>query len=1097
MIKNRKRGWLVSFALTIIVCFRSFAQILNFPPNAVADSVTTQEDTQVKLNVVANDTDPNGNLDPRTVDLDVQVVGIQTTKSTPNGEYSVDTTGMVTFTPAAGYHGTATIQYNVRDSLDAVSNNANIKIIVQSVNALPVAADDTGSGEPDKDILVSILANDTDSDGTLDTSKVDLDPAAPGIQKDKKTPEGDWKVDKGTLKFKSKKEYQGTATITYTVSDNEGGVSNAATVSITIAIVNAAPVAVNDSGSTTVNTPVTVNVVVNDTDSDGTIDAAKVDLNTGTAGVQNTANTAQGSWSVDPQGVVTFTPIANFSGSATLSYVVSDNRGTVSNAATITINVQTVNVAPVANNDNATTTKNKVVTIRVTDNDTDSDGTIDVTKVDINTALGGIQTTNQTTQGSFSVNNLGIVSYTPANNFTGIAALTYTVNDNSGATSNVATINITVQNVNSPPVAVNDNGATSQNTQTTVNVVANDTDSDGVIDAAKVDLNTTTAGIQNTNATAQGSYSVSNLGVVTYTPANNFTGTATLSYTVSDNTGATSNAATITIAVQPLNAPVANEDVATTKENTAVEINVVTNDRDSDGTIDIASVDLNTTQTGIQNFNQTPDGNYTATNTGIVTYTPAKDFTGKAILAYTVKDNSGVTSNAANITITVEKVNTAPVAVNDNGATSQNTAVKLNIVANDTDDGVVVASKVDLNTKTDGIQKTATTPQGAFSVDTLGVLTYTPAKDFTGSATLAYNVRDDDDAVSNEATVTIAVQPLNAPVANEDRGTTKVNEPVDINVVANDRDNDGEIDAATVDLNTTTDGVQKTATTAQGSYSVNNQGVVRFTPVKDFVGQSTIKYTVKDNKGVLSNQANIIVVIEAIPDMAPEIVAFEDVTDTLRYTPGAPIVITELFEATDSDDEDLLIVEIGFVTETYAVGSDILLFKDTDRIKGTFNQQAGLLTLSGLAPIADYIAAVRSVEYNFTGVTESKDNLNLKRIYVRAGDGNSFSEKKERVVKIGLSLTDLDIPTAFTPNNDGANDTWEILAPGDINGSQFANAELRVYDKRGTMVYGTTGLENTWDGTYQGKHLPVDTYYYTIDLKTQQKRYKGAVTILR
>jgi gliding motility-associated-like protein len=1094
MIKNRKRGWLTSFVLTIVVCFRSFAQLLNFPPNAVADSVTTQEDTQVKVNVISNDTDPNGNIDPKTVDLDVQVVGIQNIKSTPNGEYSVDTLGVVTFTPTAGYHGMTTIQYNVRDSLDAVSNNANIKITVESVNVPPVAADDSGSGEPAKDVKIDILANDTDSDGTLDTSKVDLDVEMAGVQKKKNTPQGEWNVNNGQLKFKSKPDFEGTTTLQYTVSDKEGGVSNAATITITIAIVNEAPVAANDTGTTTVNTPVTVNVVANDTDSDGTIDPTKVDLNTNTAGVQSTANTAQGNWAADNQGVVTFTPIANFSGSAVLSYVVSDNRGTPSDPATITITVQTVNAVPVANNDNATTTKNKAVTIRVTDNDTDSDGTIDVSKVDLNTALGGIQTTAQTTQGNYSVNNLGIVSYQPANNFTGIAALTYTVNDNSGATSNVATINITVQNVNSPPVAMDDNAATSQNSSVNINVVGNDTDSDGVVDAAKVDLNTTTTGIQNTNTTSQGSFVVSNIGVVTYTPATNFTGTATLSYTVNDNNGAVSNVATITIAVQPLNAPVANEDAATTRENQSVEVNVVSNDVDSDGSIDVATVDLNTATAGIQNFNTTPEGNYT-TNTGLVTYTPAKDFTGTAILTYTVKDNSGVTSNVASITITVERVNTAPVAVNDNGATNQNTAVSFNIVANDTDDGVVVASKVDLNTGTAGIQNKNTTAQGTFVVDTLGVLTYTPAKDFTGSAVLTYNVRDDADAVSNEASIIIFVQPLNAPVANEDRATTSVNQPIDINVVSNDHDSDGSIDAATVDLNTGANGIQSTAATAQGTYSVNNQGIVRFTPTKDFVGQSSIKYKVKDNKGVLSNEANIIVVVEAVPDVPPEITAFEEDTDTLRLIPGTPTTITELFEVTDGDDDSLSVAEIGFIAESYVSGSDRLRFKDTDRIKGTLNQGTGILTLDGVALISDYIEAVRSIEYTFTGVGELKEVV--KRIYIRVGDGNSYSNKRERVVKVGSGLKDLDIPTAFTPNDDGANDVWRILAPGGANGSDFADAEIRVYDKRGTVVFGANGLGNTWDGTYQGKHLPVDSYYFTIDLKRQQKRYRGTVAILR
>jgi large repetitive protein len=232
-----------------------------------------------------------------------------------------------------------------------------------------------------------------------------------------------------------------------------------------------------------------------------------------------------------------------------------------------------------------------------------------------------------------------------------------------------------------------------------------------------------------------------------------------------------------------------------------------------------------------------------------------------------------------------------------------------------------------------------------------------------------------------------------------------------------------------------------------------------------------------------------------VPDIAPEITAFEEANDTLRYTPGRPIQLTSVFEVSDVDDDSLAVAEIGLVGESYAAGNDQLLFANTTRIKGSFDAQTGLLTLTGRAPIDDYIAAVRSVQYSFLGEDEFHENI--KEVYVRLSDGNSFSELKKRVIKVNSALTDLDIPTAFTPNNDGANDTWRILVPVDISGSDFADAEVRVYDKRGTVVFGVNGLGNAWDGTYQGKRLPVDTYYYTIDLRQQQKRYRGVVAILR
>ncbi|MEJ0032575.1 MAG: Ig-like domain-containing protein [Bacteroidota bacterium] len=856
------------------------------PPTANDDNATTPENTLVTVNVVANDTDDDNNLNVSTVDLDPATDGIQAAFTSPKGDYTVDADGVVTFTPATNISGPADINYTVNDSTDLTSNPARIHIDVTKVNTPPVAANDVGSTTNDKSVDINVVANDTDSDGTIDTSKVDLNLTLSGTQKNFTSPEGKWSANKGSVKFTPNETYTGTAVISYQVYDNEDAPSNSATISVTVTSANAAPVAVNDNAGTTLNKAVNVNVVANDTDSDGTIDPSKVDLNTGTAGVQNTANTAQGSFSVNAQGVVTYTPIALFLGTATLNYTVMDNDGAVSNAATITITVQAINIAPVAVNDNATTTKNKAVTIKVTQNDTDIDGTVDASKVDLSPTLAGIQTTIDTDQGNYAVNNQGVVTYTPANNFTGIAAQQYVVPDNTGALSNVATINITVQNVNSPPVAVDDTGATSANAPITVNVVSNDTDSDGVVDAAKVDLNPTVNGIQNTRDTPQGSFSVNNIGIVTYDPKKDFSGSVSINYTVSDNNG----------------------------------------------------------------------------------------------------------------------------------------------------------------------------------------------------------------AVSNVAKITIAVQPINAPVAVEDRATTKVNIKVDINVVANDTDSDGTIDATTVDLNTAS-GIQKTFSAPEGLFEVNDQGIVTYTPKKDFFGATTIQYTVEDNKGVVSNSAAINVTVTEVPNVAPVITAFEEPTDTLRYTPGNPMAFTEVFDAEDQDDDSLAVAEIGFVTESFVSGADKLLYTDRTNIKGTFNAQLGVLTMSGAAKISDYVNAVRSVKFETTATGE--DGADIKDIYVRVSDGTDFSDLKTRVISINSGVTKIDIPTAFTPNSDGANDTWRILAPTDITGADFADAEIRVYDKRGTMVFGANGFGNTWDGTFQGKQLPTDTYYYTIDLKQQQKRYKGIVAILR
>lgn len=87
----------------------------------------------------------------------------------------------------------------------------------------------------------------------------------------------------------------------------------------------------------------------------------------------------------------------------------------------------------------------------------------------------------------------------------------------------------------------------------------------------------------------------------------------------------------------------------------------------------------------------------------------------------------------------------------------------------------------------------------------------------------------------------------------------------------------------------------------------------------------------------------------------------------------------------------------------------------------------------------------------------------------------------------------LIIPNAFSPNGDGINDTWTI---SHINA--YGNADVSVFNRYGQLVFHSTGYPNDWDGKLNGKPLPVGTYYYVIDLKTNiPLRYSGWVALLR
>src|SRR5690606_38378808 len=371
-------------------------------------------------------------------------------------------------------------------------------------------------------------------------------------------------------------------------------------------------------------------------------------------------------------------------------------------------------------------------------------------------------------QGTFTVDATGSVLFTPDANYNGTVSIQYTVRDNEGATSDPATITITVTPVNDKPVAVNDSRTINEDNSAIINVIGNDTDADGSIVPNSVDLNPATPGIQTGLTVAEGTFTVDASGVVTFVPVSNFFGTVVINYTVTDNDGAVSDPATITVVVNPVNdPPVANNDVASTPQGQSITLNLLTNDLDVDGTIDASTVDLNPATGVIDKTRTIASGTYTVDNSGVLTFTPVPAFSGTSTITYNVADNLGAKSNNATISILVNFVNQPPVANDDAVTTTEDNPSAINVLANDTDDGTIVTATVDLKPNVGGIQNSITGPEGTFVVNGSGVVTFTPAQNFSGSAVVSYTVNDNIGVTSNVATLTVTVTPANdPPVAN-------------------------------------------------------------------------------------------------------------------------------------------------------------------------------------------------------------------------------------------------------------------------------------------------------------------------------------------
>ncbi|MFN0044675.1 MAG: choice-of-anchor C family protein [Alphaproteobacteria bacterium] len=240
-------------------------------------------------------------------------------------------------------------------------------------------------------------------------------------------------------------------------------------------------------------------------------------------------------------GQITYDPLALFQHLAegeiatdTFTYVVADEHGATS-SATVTIEIGGVNDGPVANNDTASTNEDAFVAIAsatLLANDTDADGGDTKTLVSVGGAVNG------------AVSLAGSVAYfTPNVDYNGPASFTYTMRDAAGATSS-ATVSVTVNPVNDAPVANNDTASTNEDTPLTIShasLLANDTD----VDAGD------TKTITSVGLVVNGTVGIS-AGSLLFSPAANFSGTASFRYTMQDGAGATSSA-TVSVTVNPVN----------------------------------------------------------------------------------------------------------------------------------------------------------------------------------------------------------------------------------------------------------------------------------------------------------------------------------------------------------------------------------------------------------------------------------------------------------------------------------------------------------------------------------------------------------------
>lgn len=272
------------------------------------------------------------------------------------------------------------------------------------------------------------------------------------------------------------------------------------------------------------------------------------------------------------------------------------------------------------------------------------------------------------------------------------------------------------------------------------------------------------------------------------------------------------------------------------------------------------------------------------------------------------------------------------------------------------------------------------------------------------------------------------------------------------------------------------------------NYQYDGQTV---TPAANFSG--TLAVNVSVSKGLEVSNVYALQITVAPTNDPPVLVGLE--TIALRHLMGSePSKISQELQVTDPDDTQIVLAEIGITADTYTPNGDLLEFVNTESIRGVFDPTEGVLSLIGVASLAQYQDALRSVTYHYN--EETPIDQESRVFYIKLNDGKAVSEVYQREIVMGEDIA-LDIPNAFTPNGDQANDTWKILALK--NSERLNNAVISIYNSRGLLVFQATGIANEWDGNYRGEKLPSDNYYYTIDLglRSTKNNFKGSVMLLR
>jgi hypothetical protein len=419
-------------------------------PIATNDTSITNEDTNITINIISNDSDADGNINNGSV---------QITQYPQNGIISIDSSGVANYIPNQNYYGNDTFKYKIYDMTSLVSNEATVTVTINPVNDTPIAYSGTVDTREDENLTINLTSFVSDPDGIEDIASYSIvsNPTNGTINL----------VDNEVF-YVPNVNFYGTDNFTFYATDTDGLITETKKIVINVAEVNDIPIARFDNAIVNEDNSINIDILANDSD-DGTLDISTIVIED---------KPSYGNVTVELNGTVTYTPNANWYGNDSFSYTVKDD-GLVTNGlgsvgvltseiTNVMIDVISVNDTPIAVDDNFTMNEDSQLLMNLHVNDTDIDNDLNGSSITIST---------NPSHGTIIKTTLGQIKYIPIKDFNGTDSFDYKIIDGL-IDSNIASVNIAVNNINDNPSfqTPKDHNITENNNSIIVKIIAQDVD---------------------------------------------------------------------------------------------------------------------------------------------------------------------------------------------------------------------------------------------------------------------------------------------------------------------------------------------------------------------------------------------------------------------------------------------------------------------------------------------------------------------------------------------------------------------------------------------------------------------------------------------